>query len=97
MCKKPHTKNDGKDAAYVSFHHGALCDSYEKQANKQGFTLGDKAQYLQELESCLIKAHIHGLLTDSEYDRSLRRLQQQLMRALDRLRPPEEAQETDDS
>lgn len=27
----------------VGFYHGALEDTYEKQANEQGFTLGDKA------------------------------------------------------
>ncbi len=32
----------------VEFHHGALCDSYEKQANAQGFTFGDKAKWVEK-------------------------------------------------
>ena len=32
----------------IEFHHGALCDSYEEQANAQGFTFGDKAEWVQE-------------------------------------------------
>lgn len=33
----------------IGFHHGALCDSYEKQANEQGFTLGDKAELFEKI------------------------------------------------
>jgi len=30
----------------VGFHHGALADTYEKQANEQGFTFGDTADWI---------------------------------------------------
>ena len=33
----------------VEFHHGALNDTYEKQANKQGLTFGDKANWVQKV------------------------------------------------
>lgn len=29
----------------IGFHHGALCDPYEQQANDQGYTLGDYLKY----------------------------------------------------
>ena len=31
----------------IVFYHGALVDTYEEQANKQGFTLGDHAEFAQ--------------------------------------------------
>ena len=31
----------------VGFRHGAMCDSYEKQANEQGFTLETKRNCLK--------------------------------------------------
>lgn len=66
----------------VGFHHGALCDPYEKQANAQGFTLGDKAKLLQDLGHHTVMIWIHGLLTDSQYDAALKKLQKQLVEAL---------------
>ncbi len=66
----------------VGFHHGALSDPYEKQANDQGYTLGDKAEHLQKCGHCLVYLHIHDILTDSQYDNALQRLQKKLIKAL---------------
>lgn len=63
----------------VEFRHGALSDSYEKQANAQGFTLGDDAEWVQKVAYGLVCAHIHGCITDSEYDKILRRFQQKVI------------------
>jgi hypothetical protein len=63
----------------VGFYHGALSDSYEKQANKQGYTLGDKAKWVQKVGFGLVCAHIHGCITDGEYDKILRRFQQKVL------------------
>lgn len=52
----------------VEFHHGALCDDYEKQANAQGFTFGDDKEWVQNVGYGLVCAHIHGCITDGEYD-----------------------------
>lgn len=65
----------------IGFHHGALCKPYEEQANEQGFTLGDKAEYLQDLGFKTVYIWIHGLLTDRQYDAALRKLQKQLVKA----------------
>ena len=32
----------------IGFHHGALCKDYETQANEQGFTFGDKKDFVQK-------------------------------------------------
>lgn len=63
----------------VRFHHGALSDSYEKQANEQGFTLGDKAEFAQKVGFGLVAAYVHGCITDSEYDRILDRFQKKIL------------------
>ena len=57
----------------VEFYHGALSDTYEEQANKQGLTFGDKAEWVQKVAFGLVCAHIHGCITDSEYDRILQK------------------------
>ena len=59
----------------VEFHHGALSDSYEVQANRQGLTFGDKAKWVQKVAYGLVCAHIHGCITDAEYDKILQRFQ----------------------
>lgn len=63
----------------VEFHHGALADTYEEQANKQGFTFGDNAKWVQDIAFGLVCAHIHGCITDSEWDRILRKFQQKIL------------------
>ena len=66
----------------VTFCHGALSDPYEKQANTQGFTLGDKAELMDKLGFGLVINHIHGTLTDSAYDKALQKLQKQIVKNL---------------
>lgn len=63
----------------ISFHHGALCDPYEMQANDQGFTFGDKAGFVQELGDGLIAARIHGCITDKELDKIIDRFQAKIL------------------
>ena len=66
----------------IGFDHGALCDPYEQQANEQGFTLGKEKGRLEKLGFSLTFAWIQGCLTDSQYDMALRKLQNQLVKAL---------------
>lgn len=66
----------------VGFHHGALCDPYEKQANDQGFTLGDQRDLLERLGFSIVFCWIQGLLTDAQYDSALKKLQKKLVKAL---------------
>lgn len=66
----------------VGFHHGALCDPYEQQANEQGYTLGEEKVLLEKLGFYIVFCRIHGLLTDSQYDAALKKLQKKLVKAL---------------
>ena len=63
----------------VSFHFSALCDTYEEQANAQGFTFGDKAEWVEDIGFGIVCAYIHGCITDSEYDKILRRFQTKIL------------------
>ena len=63
----------------IEFRHGALSDTYEKQANKQGFTLGDRAEWIQRVGFGLVCAHIHGCITDAEYDKILQRFMKKIL------------------
>jgi hypothetical protein len=63
----------------IEFHHGALADSYEKQANAQGYTYGKDAKWVQKVGFGLVCAYVHGCITDSEYDKILWRFQQKIL------------------
>ena len=69
----------------IVFRHGALCDDYEKQANEQGFTLGNKRVLIQNISFGLIASNIHGILTDSEYNKALERFNKYIIRNLTKL------------
>ena len=73
------------------FHHGALADTYEEQANKQGYTYGDKAKWVEAVGYGIVCAYIHGCITESEYDRILDRFQKKIL--LKNLKPMEEQDE----
>ncbi len=63
----------------VGFHHGLMADSYEEQANEQGYTFGEKADFVELVGFGLVCAHIHGCITDSEYDKILKRFQSKIL------------------
>lgn len=75
----------------VGFHHGTLSETYEEQANKQGFTFGDKAEWVQKVGFGLVCAHIHGCITDAEYDKILQRFQSKIL--MENLRKMSEVEE----
>lgn len=66
----------------VGFYYGALCDPLEKQANDQGFTLGDDKEYLEDLERCMLMCWIHGLVTDSQKDAMMKKMQKKVVKAM---------------
>lgn len=66
----------------VTFYHRALSDPYEEQAREQGYTLGDDAELLQKLGFWLVLCHIHGVLTDSQYDKALQKLNKKIVGSL---------------
>lgn len=63
----------------VKFYHGVLCNNYEEQANEQGFTFGDNAEWIEQIGFGLKGAHIHGCITDREYEKILQRFQKKIL------------------
>lgn len=69
----------------IGFRHGAMCDSYEKQANEQGFTLGEKAELFEKIRSSYNLLRIRGYLTDSQADAVRKKIQKNLVKSLKNL------------
>lgn len=69
----------------IGFYHGALVDSYEKQANEQGFTLGDKADLFDKIADAYNMLNIHGYLTDSQADMVCRKIQKDLVKSVKKM------------
>ena len=63
----------------IGFRHGVLSPSYEAQANEQGFTFGDKAEFVEKVGFGLVAAHAHGCISEAEYDRILQRFQKKIL------------------
>ena len=72
----------------IGFYHGALCDSYEQQANEQGFTLGDKADLFDKIGYAYNL--IQGYLTDSQADIVCKKIQKNLVKSIKRMRESED-------
>lgn len=70
----------------VGFHHGALADSYEKQANEQGFTLGDKAEMFDKIAFSYNMLRIHGYLTDKQSEQICQKIQKNLVKNIKKLK-----------
>ena len=66
----------------IGFHHGALEDNYEKQANEQGYTLGDKAELFNKIAFSYNMLRIHGYLTDSQADSICQKIQKNLVKSV---------------
>lgn len=76
----------------IGFSHGVLSDTYEKQANEQGFTLGEKAELFDKIAFSYNMLRIHGYLTDSQADMVCKKIQKKLISNLKPL-PPEKENE----
>ena len=63
----------------IEFAHGALCDSYEEQANRQGYTLGQKAAFFVKVAFAYNLLRIHGFLTDTQTDSVCQKIQKKLV------------------
>lgn len=77
--------------ANIGFYHSAFADSYEKQANKQGYTLGEKAEEFDKIAFAYNMLRIHGYFTEKQEERICQKIQKQLVASLKPLsRKPEE-------
>lgn len=65
--------------AQVGINYGAISAPIEEQLNEQGFTLGKQAEIVEKMAYGLVLNHVHGILTDSAYDRALQRLHKRII------------------
>lgn len=68
----------------IRFRHGVLCDDYEIQASRLGCTFGDSAELMRKIGSGLIACYVHGILTEVEYQKALKRFNAYLAKSLTR-------------
>lgn len=60
----------------ISF--GVLSPPLEEQLNKQGFTLGDKAEHFENASKAYITLRLGGFLSDSQCDSICRKITRRL-------------------
>lgn len=70
----------------VRFEYGAFGDKLERQANKQGYTLGKDAETLDKLMFSLNMVRIHGIIPESQADKAYRKLNKEVISKLKPLR-----------
>ena len=63
----------------IGFCHGVFAESYEKQANDQGYTLGNNAELFNMIGLSYNALRMHGYLTDSQADSVCQKIQNGLM------------------
>lgn len=68
----------------VGIHYGALCDKIVDQVKAQGFAFKNErtAETMQKLADSLIMCHIYGVITDSQYDVALKKLNKMIAKNL---------------
>ena len=64
----------------INLNYGALSDPLGEQANKQGFTLGEKAKIFEKMAYGLVLNMIHGTLTYSQYEKAIQRLHNKVIK-----------------
>jgi len=65
----------------VGFSYGILYDTLEKQANEQGYTLGDKAEMFEEIRNSINVCMFH-VATDSQVSAMTKKLHGKVVKAL---------------
>lgn len=71
--------------AVVKFGYGALCETLEKQAKKQGFTLGENAKKLENYRRFAALLFFGLSLPNSMYDKILQKLNKRVVDSLKKL------------
>lgn len=62
----------------VKINYGALASPIEEQLNEQGYTLGEKVEFIEKLYKAYIMCMFH-LFTDSQRDSILKKLHNKIM------------------
>lgn len=74
-----------KKEVTVSVSYGLMNDALEEQLEKQGFTLGDKAEHFEEQKKRIYHLLFGELLTDGEFKKVLGRLHKEVMKKIELL------------
>jgi len=64
------------------FEFGAMSDPLEAQANRYGYTLGKDANRLDKIKNARAMLFLHGILTDSENEKIIKRISSKVEKAL---------------
>lgn len=63
----------------IGFYHSAFADRYEKQANDQGYTLGDKAEEFDKISFSYNMLRIHGFFNEKQEENICQKIQKRLV------------------
>lgn len=66
----------------VTFAHGVMCEEYETQANKQGYTLGKEKESIEKVRKAIFMLRFNDMLTDTQYNQLLKKLHKKIVKAL---------------
>lgn len=66
----------------IGFRYGAMCDELEKQANEQGYTIGEFGERAEKIRKSILTLIFAGILPNSESDKCFKRLQKQIVKKL---------------
>lgn len=62
----------------VKLNYGVIVEPLENQLNEQGFTLGEKRDFIEKLQHSLYYCRFH-LLTDTQYNSCLKKFHKKVM------------------
>ena len=65
----------------VGFSYGVLYDSLEKQANKQGFTLGEDIEKFEMIKKAINMCGFH-VATNSQVEMMIKKFHKQVIKSL---------------
>lgn len=74
----------------IGFSYGALSDTLEEQANKQGYTLGKDGEMLEKIKNARMLLIFKEILTDGQAEQTAKKIQSKVVKALS---PLEESNE----
>lgn len=66
----------------IGFHHSAFADSYEKQANEQGYTLGEEAEVFDKIAFAYNLLRIHGYFSEKQEESICKKIHKRLVSSL---------------
>lgn len=66
----------------IKLDFGAMSDSLEEQANRNGYTLGKDANRLEKIKNARAMLFLHGMLTDSENGKIIKRISSKVEKVL---------------